>query len=181
MSVLLNDNIQKCTIDQVHILQKIAITTYQETFAATNSEALLQEYYKASLNISLLTKQLQNSQSEFYFIYSTPNNGEKLEVAGFLKLNINETQTDIFDRDALEIEKIYILKNHLKKGLGKQLIKFATQRATEQKKTYMWLGVWEKNYDAQHFYKKLGFTPFSQHDFDMGGEIQTDLLYKKSL
>ena len=62
--------IEPCHLSQVTLLQDVAIRTYQETFSDTNSEALLQQYYKESLNIEKLSAQLQNTNSEFYFLYA---------------------------------------------------------------------------------------------------------------
>jgi len=179
MQSITASKLQKCTLEQVQLLQDLAIQTYQETFAESNSEALLQKYYQASLNLPLLSSQLQNDESEFYFIYSSENDKQQNIPAGFLKLNIGAAQTDIFDPDALEVEKIYILNNAIGKGLGREMIDFAIERAKQQQKQYLWLGVWEHNYSALAFYKKMGFTQFSQHNFDMGGDIQIDLLLKR--
>jgi len=173
-------NIQRCSLAQASELRHLAITTYDETFSDTNSEALLNAYFEASLNLQKISAQLQEQNAEFYFIYSASDK-EKKEPAGFLKLNIGNAQTDIMDPEALEIEKIYLLKKFTAQGLGKELIKFAIKRAQQQNKTYLWLGVWEHNFSALAFYKKMGFTQFSTHGFDMGGDIQTDLLLKKQL
>lgn len=176
-----DDNIKKCTLSQVQVLQDLAIKTYHETFAASNSDTLLNQYYKQALNIETLSAQLINQHSEFYFIFSVQNEAEEKQIAGFLKLNVSDAQTDILDPVALEVEKIYILREHLGQGLGKQLMEFAIKRANQQHKQYLWLGVWENNFPALAFYKKMGFEQFGKHDFDMGGDIQTDLLLKKVL
>ena len=187
--------IKPCHLSQVHLLQDVAIRTYQETFSDSNSEALLQQYYKESLNIEKLSAQLQNNRSEFYFIYTTSDPSEgtsedisetapkntEAKLAGFLKLNVDDAQTDIFDAEALEVQKIYILKDFLAQGLGKKLISFAADRAIKQNKSYLWLGVWEHNFPALRFYQKMGFEQFGEHDFNMGGDIQKDLLLKRVL
>jgi diamine N-acetyltransferase len=173
----LNSQIRKCHVSDVLQLQALAIKTYHETFAATNSDSLLKQYYEQSLNLEKLEAQLQNTNSEFYFITS----GENEEVTGFLKLNIDDAQTDILDPNALEIEKIYILREFVGQGLGKKLINFSIERALQQKKVYLWLGVWEGNSSALEFYSKMGFEKFGEHGFNMGGEIQTDFLLKKTL
>jgi len=172
---------KKCTLDQLHLLQQLAIQTYQETFAESNSDDLLQLYYEQSLNLTKLSAQLENTNSEFYFIYSAPLATPETKLAGFLKLNIDDAQTDLLDPDALEVEKIYILKEFLSQGLGKQLISFAIKRAEQQHKKHLWLGVWENNFSALNFYKRMGFEQFGQHGFNMAGDIQTDLLLRKDL
>ena len=179
-NMALQSKIKKCTLEQVHILQELAIKTYYETFSDSNSEALLQKYFKESLNIEKLSTQLQEPASEFYFIYSETDHAQTTP-AGFLKLNIDNAQTDLMDATALEVEKIYLLKAFLSQGLGKQMINFSIERAIQQDKKHLWLGVWENNFPALAFYKKMGFEAFGKHDFDMGGDIQTDLLLKKIL
>jgi len=173
----LNNQIKKCHVSDVEQLQALAIKTYHETFAATNSDSLLNQYYEQSLNLEKLKSQLQNTKSEFYFITS----GENKEVAGFLKLNIGDAQTDILDPNALEVEKIYILRDFVGQGLGKEMIEFSIERAKQQQKVYLWLGVWEGNTSAIQFYSKMGFDKFGEHGFNMGGEIQTDFLLKKTI
>ena len=177
---MLNNNIKKCTLEQVDVLRDLAITTYYETFSDTNSEALLQKYFKESLSIEKLSAQLQEAASEFYFIYSETDHTQTTP-AGFLKLNVNHAQTDLMDPTALEVEKIYLLKAFLSQGLGKQMINFSIERATQQGKKHLWLGVWENNFPALAFYKKMGFKQFGTHDFDMGGDLQTDLMLTKQL
>ena len=125
MPSTLANNIEKCTLKQVQLLQNIAISTYQETFADSNSERLLQQYFEDALNLETLTAQLQQKNSEFYFIYSSHIGTPQAELAGFLKLNVDDAQTDILDPEALEVEKVYIKKDFLNKGLGKELITFA--------------------------------------------------------
>lgn len=174
-----HSNIYQISLTEVTLLQALAIKTYRETFAETNSEALLQQYFKEALSIDALSEQLNNQDSEFYFIDSVADSDNQRQLAGFLKLNINDAQTDLQDPIALEVEKIYISKDFLGQGLGKSLISFAIEQANKHQKEYLWLGVWEHNFSAIAFYQKMGFEKFGEHPFDMGGDIQTDLLYKK--
>ncbi len=43
----------------------------------------------------------------------------------------------------------------------------------------MWLGVWERNFKAQAFYVKSGFTQVGQHVFRLGTDDQTDLIMSR--
>ena len=45
----------------------------------------------------------------------------------------------------------------------------------------MWLGVYEKNINAQHFYKRHGFKRVGQHVFQVGDDPQIDWLLLKKL
>lgn len=66
------------------------------------------------------------------------------EVAGYLKLNFNDAQSEKMGNDSLEIERIYIRGKFHKRGLGKYLMNKALDIAKDQNKEKIWLGVWEK-------------------------------------
>jgi len=64
--------------------------------------------------------------------------------------------------------------------LGSILLYKAIDMASIRKKSYIWLGVWEKNDKAILFYKKNGFYVIGQHSFFMEEE-QTDFIMRKDL
>lgn len=168
-------NITPCQPEQLKLLRDISIETYRDTFEASNSEALMQQYFADRLSESKLSQELQTTDSYFYFLFQ----GE--QVAGFLKVNNSEAHSDNVDKNSLEIERFYIRKQHLRKGLGTVLMRFAYDIAKQLGKSAVWLGVWENNLPALAFYKAQGFYQIGEHPFDMGGDIQTDLLLKKDL
>lgn len=160
------------TLQDVKQLQKISIETFSDTFKDANDEADLKEYLKSAYNIKQLESELSDSDSNFYFVYY------KKELAGYLKLNVSNAQTEKHDINALEIERIYIKPNFKRLGLGKYLLNYAVEKAKELDKTSAWLGVWEENINALNFYKKMDFVCFSEHVFELGGEKQRDILMK---
>ncbi|MGX7136776.1 GNAT family N-acetyltransferase [Enterococcus silesiacus] len=167
--------IKKTTLSELATLKAISIKTFTDTFAKDNTPEDLKEYLDQAYTEEKLTSELQNEHSEFYFIYSNE------QLAGYLKLNVNDAQTETVEEDALEIERIYIDSEFKRLGLGKMLYKKAIERATELNKTSIWLGVWERNFSAMKFYQKMGFTQAGQHSFYMGEDEQIDLIMKKEL
>jgi len=113
--------------------------------------------------------------SEFFFIYLNE------ELAGYLKVNVNDAQSERMGDRSLEIERIYILHRFKGMGLGKYLINKAVERAVQHNKKTIWLGVWEKNENALAFYKKMGFVQTGAHSFYMGDEEQIDFIMTKTL
>jgi ribosomal protein S18 acetylase RimI-like enzyme len=103
------------------------------------------------------------------------------KVIGYLKLNMGGSQTELKDNDALEIERIYVLKDFHGKKVGQLLFDKAITIAKEQQVAYVWLGVWEENKRALQFYTKNGFVEFDQHIFVLGDEAQTDIMMKLEL
>lgn len=135
----------------------------------------MKSYLEKAFNSKQLEKELSNTYSQFFFIYF--NN----EVAGYLKVNTNEAQSEDMGDESLEIERIYIKNNFQKHGLGKYLLNKAIEIAMERNKKKIWLGVWEKNENAIAFYKKMEFVHTNSHSFYMGDEEQTDFIMIKIL
>ena len=170
-----NIDIQKVTLSDINQLQKIGRQTFSETFSGDNSEEDMKKYLDENFSVEKLTDELNNKNSEFYFA--------KLEntVIGYLKLNFGESQTELKDNKALEIERIYVPKEFHGQSVGQILYEKAIQVAKQKNVDYVWLGVWEENLRALSFYKKNGFTEFDKHIFKLGNDEQTDIMMKLQL
>ncbi len=167
--------IKTCTLEDLQTLQEISIKTFNDTFKEQNSPENMKSYLESAFNLNQLKKELSNIYSQFFFVYL--NN----EVAGYLKININEAQSEDMGDESLEIERIYIQNNFQKHGLGKLLLNKAIEVAMELNKKKIWLGVWEENENAIAFYKKMGFVQTGTHSFHMGDEEQLDFIMTKTL
>lgn len=167
--------IKKCTFEDIELLQEVGRETFNETFKDQNSPENMQAYLEKAFNLEQLEKELSDISSEFYLAYANE------EIAGYLKLNTGDAQTETMGSDSLEIERIYIRQTFHQQGLGKVLINKAAEIAIERNKGKIWLGVWEINEGAIAFYKKMGFVQTGTHSFYMGDEEQKDLIMTKSL
>ena len=167
--------INSATLQDINILQEIGRTTFLETFAAVNSEQDMKAYLEQSFSIEKLTAELENKDSQIYFVWFAD------QVIGYLKINLRQAQTEKLDHDALEIERIYVLKEFHGQKVGQLLFQHAIEIAYQMKATYVWLGVWEENHRALAFYQKNGFVTFDKHIFKLGSDEQTDLMMKKIL
>lgn len=168
-------SIRKCTVQDLDSLCKISIKTFYQTFADSNTEENMTAYLDSAYNKEKLYEELCNPDSSFFFIYVDES------LAGYLKTNEYPSQTDINDIDSLELERIYILKEFQGAGLGQDLLEHTISIATEHGKKYIWLGVWEHNERAKHFYQKNGFYRIGAHSFVVGDDVQTDYVMRKDL
>ncbi|AET61115.1 Protease synthase and sporulation negative regulatory protein PAI 1 [Paenibacillus terrae HPL-003] len=165
----------KCGREDLQILQEISIETFNDTFKDQNSPENMKAYLERAFNSKQLEEELSNASSEIFFIYFNE------ELAGYLKVNMNEAQSEKMGDESLEIERVYIKNRYQKYGLGKYLLNKAMEIAMEQNKKEIWLGVWEKNENAIAFYKKLGFVQTGAHSFYMGDEEQIDFIMTKTI
>ena len=164
--------IVKVTPSELEQLKKIGRQTFSETFSSGNSEEDMKEYLDKGFSTDKLKAELSDKNSEFYFAVLDDN------VVGYLKINIGQSQTEIKDENALEIERIYVLKEFHGKIVGQLLFEKAMEISKERGVDYVWLGVWEENPRAIRFYKKNGFVEFDKHIFKLGNDEQTDIMMK---
>lgn len=168
-------NIRQVTLNDIDQLQEIGRQTFYETFAGANTEDDMQKYLDESFSEIKLTAELTEPNSEFYFAILDNN------VIVYLKLNFGQSQTELKDDKALEIERIYVPKEFHGKQVGQILYNQAIKIARQKNADYVWLGVWEENPRAINFYKKNGFVEFDKHIFKLGNDEQTDIMMKLKL
>jgi len=170
-----NIDLRRVMPNDIGQLQEIGRQTFYETFSAENTEENMRKYLEEGFSLEKLRVELQDQYVEFYFATHDDH------VIGYLKLNFGPSQTELQEENALEIERIYVLKVFQGKNVGKLLYDKAIQVARAKNASYVWLGVWEENLRAISFYKKNGFVEFDKHIFKLGEDEQTDLMMKRRL
>ncbi len=167
--------IKKVSQIDVEQLQKIGRQTFYESFSSQNTEENMIQYLQEGFSIEKLTTELNDRYVAFYFATFDGN------VIGYLKLNFGPSQKELKDDNALEIERIYVLKDFQGKNVGQLLFDKALEIARDENVGCIWLGVWEENPRAINFYKKNGFVEFNKHIFKLGNDEQTDIMMKLKL
>ena len=123
------DKIELIQINHNHIaaLQQIGRQTFEETFAESNSAENMAKYLEEAYAYEKISAELNDPNSFFYFATLDE------KVIGYLKLNMGGSQTELKDNDALEIERIYVLKYFHSKKVGQLLFDKAIEIAKEKK------------------------------------------------
>ena len=162
--------IRKATAADLEIIQEISINTFIETFAEANSPKNMEIYIQEHFNTTQVASEINNPESVFYLATLGTN------TLGYLKLNFGNTQTDNHNLQAMEIQRIYVLKAFHGKKIGQLFLNHAVKIGQQSGVESIWLGVWEENHKAIEFYNKNDFIEFDKHSFTLGKEVQTDLL-----
>jgi hypothetical protein len=97
-----NIQVRKAAIDQLATLQSLAIATFLETYADSNTPQDIETYVADNFNEIKMTGEINHPDSAFYIAWEGQN------AIGYLKLNTASAQTEIQDKQALEIERIYV-------------------------------------------------------------------------
>ena len=164
-----------CSLEDIDQLIAIAKETYFDTFEAMNNPEDMDAYLTSAFDHQKIAAELSNPDSTFLFLFVNDR------LAGYLKTNVGQAQTDLRENDGLEIERIYLKRSFQRQGLGKALIHKGLEIARKLNKAYVWLGVWEHNTAAIAFYYRMGFALIGTHVFIMGSDRQTDYIMRKEI
>ena len=168
----MNISLLQCTGEHLNELVWISRKTFEDAFSHMNDPRDFQTYMDSAFSIEAIEKELHDENMNYYFVYLDGG------LAGYFKLNRGEGQTDIKDRESLEIERIYVLKEYQGRKLGQWMMNAIKELAEKEGADYLWLGVWEKNLNAIRFYEKHGFQKFGEHPYYIGKDKQTDWLMR---
>lgn len=167
--------IREATRDDAALIADISHQTFYDTFAADNTEEDMTKFLNQQFTKGKLMLEVGASENIFLLAYI---NGE---VAGYVKLRNGKLPKEIAGESALEIARLYVLKDFLGKKVGAALMEAAISQAKATSKEWIWLGVWERNQRAIDFYHRWGFQKFGECDFLLGNDHQLDWLMKKRL
>lgn len=167
--------LKKVELGEAQQLQEISITTFIQAFGDQNSSDDMAIYVRENLSIAKLTEEIENSQSVFYFAFLND------QIIGYLKLNYGYSDNSSKEVNSVELERIYILELFQGQKIGQQLFDFVKSLAIQLGAHYLKLGVWEKNLRAIKFYKRNGMIIIGSHHFQLGNDLQTDLLMELKL
>lgn len=168
-------SIDPLTEEELPKLSDISRETFYDTFIAITAPDDMKTFLDEAYNVDELRKEFLNPDSRFYFVHVEG------AVAGYLKLNVGAAQTEQMGDNTLEVQRLYLRTAYKHRGLGTALMAMAEKIARQEKRSAMWLGVWEHNVPAQGLYKKSGFEFCGDHVFQVGDDPQRDLLMMKQL
>lgn len=166
-------SVRQIRAQELPALISFAKRTFIEAFKDQNSPEDIAAYTNRAFRSEHVNLEFLNPGSSFYWAQYDD------QIAGYLKLNQGQAQTEQILENALEIERIYIDKTYQGQGVGQALMDFATTQAQKEQCDWIWLGVWEHNEGAIRFYERNGFEGFASHPFQFGYTEQTDLMMRK--
>ncbi len=156
------------------VIVDLSRKTFFETFASKNTKEDMDKYLDEKFNLGIVKTELNDAKTVF-FLASIDE-----KVIGYSKSKQSKIPKEINDK-ALEIERLYVCKDHQNKKIGAILIQENIHHAIKNALDTIWLGVWEHNPKAIEFYERWGFEVFDKHVFVLGNDPQNDLLMKREV
>lgn len=144
-------SIVPATLSDLYALQDVALNSYGEHYLHLWNDGGAW-YIEKSFSESTLKKEMEDANAAFFLVYAQE------QLVGFLKLNINKELDTYTAEEALELERIYLLKEASGNGTGRQVMAFTKQFAEKRNKKVIWLKAMDTSHDAIRFYKQNGYT-----------------------
>jgi diamine N-acetyltransferase len=163
-------NIRYGVTGDAKLLSELGAKTFYDTFAKDNTPENIATYLKASFSPEIQFRELSSPENIFLIVES-----QNIPI-GFVQLILDSKQESIKGTKSLEIRRIYALQDYIGKGVGKTLMEAAIQVARQRGCDSIWLGVWEQNPKAIHFYQTWGFKKVGTHIFYVGEDPQRDFI-----
>ena len=170
-------SIVSCTISDLHLLQDIALISYGDHYLHLWNDGAAW-YIERCFSDAALKGELEDSNAAFYLIYAAE------ELVGFLKLNINKELEGYTATEALELERIYLLKSASGRGVGRQVMEFTEKLGRERNKKVIWLKAMDSSNDAIRFYEQNGYQHCGTYTLEfetMKPEYRGMVIMKKEL
>jgi ribosomal protein S18 acetylase RimI-like enzyme len=168
-------SIRVATRTDAALVADLSRVTFFETFAGQNTKENMDKFMNEQFTRENLMKEVGADHNIFLVAEFEE------ETVGYARLREAPNPPELKDLHAIELARIYSVQSRIGKGVGSALMEKCIEVATQQNMQAIWLGVWEKNKHAISFYERWGFEKFSEHEFILGDDIQTDWLMKKLL
>ena len=168
--------VRRASHSDAGLLVSLGARTFSETFASVNTPEDMAAYLSTAFSPAQLAAELADTQATFLLAEVTGL------AAGYAKLcGAAEPPRCVTGANPVELARLYVLQQWLGEGVGRILMQSCIDEARRAGYRTMWLGVWERNWRAQAFYRKWGFRVVGEHIFQLGSDAQTDWLMECSL
>ena len=157
--------VKEAGINDAEWIAVLGRVTFRETFGHLFRDPNdLLNYLERTFSKDKISKSLGKEDNVFFIIQY---NGLP---AGYAKVKLNSPSPFILNEKIAQLQKIYILKDYLGLGLGKELQANVLELTKRLAYKEIWLSVLKENEKAIRFYLKTGYRKIGEHPFSIGQE-----------
>jgi len=162
----------------IPLLADIGRQTFYDAFKENNSsQENFEKYLAEAFNKQKVTNDY-HTNTNLFLLAENENN----KAVGYVKLRWDNRRDDLMpNTNYIEVERIYVLKNYWRMGIGKLMMKKVYDLARERRYEYVCLSVYEENTAAIRFYEYLDFQNVGTVIFELGDVIERDILMMKKM
>ena len=158
-------NIRKADIDDVITISNLGRITFSDTFESFfNNKNDLFAYLEDTFSQKSIQNSILKAESIYWIAFydNTP--------IGYAKVKLDFVSQLIIPPKACYLDKIYVVKAFISKGIGMELHKTLMHEVTSLKYQHIWLSVLKENQKAINFYQKNGYQAIDIYSQNIGSQ-----------
>ena len=154
----------------------VAERIFRDTFAAGNDADEIDRYCAGAFSADIQAREIAEPNALTLLVEAQD------ELVAFAQLAFDSPNHAAgAQRPATHLQRLYVDREWHGTGLARDIMDTVVGRAVESGAGELWLAVWERNDRAIAFYRKVGFTVAGEQSFQLGNELQRDLVMVRSL
>jgi ribosomal protein S18 acetylase RimI-like enzyme len=157
------------------LLAEFGARAFRDAFGADNTPEDMEAYLRGAFGPDLQARELAEPGTTFLIAEIDGT------TVGYARLREGTVQGVISGRRPIEIVRFYSATEWIGRGVGAALMAACLAHAQAHAHDAVWLDVWEENPRAIAFYQKWGFRVVGTQPFQLGDDLQTDLLMQKDI
>lgn len=166
---------RKATVLDTNLIAQIGAETFKATYSSENTPGDIEKYLKDNFNPETIRSQIEDEFSVFLLGYEGGN------IFGYAMLYQGAPPDSLSVPSPIELIRFYVIADVIGLGYGSELMRACLDKTAKMGFSTIWLGVWEKNTRAIHFYEKWGFSKVGEKQFVLGNDVQTDHIMQRSI
>ncbi|MEO7086142.1 MAG: GNAT family N-acetyltransferase [Gemmatimonadaceae bacterium] len=178
--------IRAATIVDAAMLAALGARTFAQAYAHANTADDMRAHLLRTFSETLQAEELIDPNLRTWLVEPTGHDRDETirnasEAFGYARVRRGSGAPCVRFSAPVELEAIYVDASRQGGGAGAALVDAAVEQAKYWGCDGIWLGVWEHNPRAIAFYERMGFTMAGSIPFELGSDLQTDLVMTRSL
>jgi ribosomal protein S18 acetylase RimI-like enzyme len=133
----------------------------------------LRAYLETAYSAEIQRAELSNAETRYRLARRAD------AIVGYCMMGALHLPVD--DEQGVELRRLYVDESVKGAGVADALMQDCVAWARERGAHAIYLSVWENNARAQRFYRRHGFTHYSEWKFMIGQTADRDLIWKRAL
>ncbi len=167
--------IRPATEADIPLLCRLGATTFRETYSPISDPAEVDDYAATNFTPAKVQAWLARDDARTLLAFT----GDA--PAGYSHVRRAPVPACVADRDAVELNRLYLLAAAQGSGVGSALIAAAFDAVVALGGRSVWLGAYDRNVKALAFYARRGFVRVGSHAFEFGGQVYADPVFTRPI
>ena len=156
--------LRNAVADDAEALSGFAARCFQQTFAAGNKPADMEDYLAKAFSPATQSSEIADSAATIILAFD--DRAADGQLVGYAHLICHEAD--------VQLKRFYLVASWQGSGLAALFIERIFEECRQRGSGRLWLTVWTENDRAIAFYKKMGFRICGSETFMLGDDAQSD-------